>query len=228
MHIYLKKCYIPFKLNNALQTKTWLFDVTGGVLYESISLFVSCETKISCNQFVSFFFLLVLSARPKRMVRKIDLFQNQRQVRLLTKNKTNEFFLLLECVTSLHPSVVCSCCSATLILPQRSWRTWPFQSSCSFRSPLTPTTAHISFSSQAAVSTQMRTWISSVTMFHLGSLTKTLLGRSLCFCDAGTELRYGRFQFFFSSFQRTWPAEAQRNWEPSSRSDTLSSVRPTV
>lgn len=55
----------------------------------------------------------MLSAIPKRVVRKIDLFQNQRQVRGLTKNKTNEFFLLLECVKSLHPSVVCSCCSAT-------------------------------------------------------------------------------------------------------------------
>lgn len=37
------------------------------------------------------------------MVRKIDLFQNQRQIRGLTKNKTNEFFLLLECVKFTAP-----------------------------------------------------------------------------------------------------------------------------
>lgn len=54
----------------------------------------------------------------------------------------------------------CSLILPHMILPQRSWWTWPFQSSCSFRSPLTPTTAQISFSSQAAVSTQMKTWIS--------------------------------------------------------------------
>lgn len=83
------------------------------------------------------------------------------------------------------------------------------------------------FSSQAAVSSQMKTWISSVTMFLLGSPTKTLLGRSVCFSNLGSE-QSSDVDAFISSIIPFKGHYLLKLRETSSWSKTLSPVRLTI